>query len=175
MKPRRLHTVGGEDHRLLCSTAPPPSPAGNLYFISGLWSSSAQLSADKAQEALQRWQSYLDRGERREGRQGLKPPGALHPPTLPPSLPSFSDSLLPYLTARVQLAAAAATLAPQALSQGAGREPLYHRHHHHATLNSTSTQQPQSRLWVDLPHTLLQESFGFLSLENNKVIRTNMN
>ncbi|KAK1897880.1 Elongation factor Ts mitochondrial, partial [Dissostichus eleginoides] len=47
----------------------------NLYFISELWSSSAQLSADKAQEALERRHGYLDgkggegAGERKAGRQ----------------------------------------------------------------------------------------------------------
>lgn len=40
---------------------PPSFPSvRNLYFISELWSSSAQLSADKAQEALERRHGYLD-------------------------------------------------------------------------------------------------------------------
>lgn len=42
---------------------PPSFPSvKNLYFISELWSSSAQLSADKAQEALERRHGYLEEG-----------------------------------------------------------------------------------------------------------------
>ena len=72
------------------SSFPPSFPSvRNLYFISELWSSSAQLSADKAQEALERRHGYLDgeggegAGERKAGRQagrqGPNPPGALRP------------------------------------------------------------------------------------------------
>lgn len=49
-------------HSLHHLTSFPPSfpSVRNLYFISELWSSSAQLSADKAQEALERRHGYLD-------------------------------------------------------------------------------------------------------------------
>lgn len=62
---------------------PPSFPSvKNLYFISELWSSSAQLSADKAQEALERRHGYLEEGRgvaRKAGRQaggqaGTQPP-----------------------------------------------------------------------------------------------------
>lgn len=105
---------------------PPSFPSvRNLYFISELWSSSAQLSADKAQEALKRRHGYLD-GEggmswrrRRKGRQaGTQPPRGTSPSLryfFPPFFPPFSLScwqpppLLPYLRGRVQLMPAAAS------------------------------------------------------------------
>lgn len=63
------------------STAFPPSfPfVRNLYFISELWSSSAQLSADKAQEALERRHGYLDGdgGELENERQAGRDPTPL--------------------------------------------------------------------------------------------------
>lgn len=74
-------------HSLHNPTSFPPSfpSVRNLYFISELWSSSAQLSADKAQEALERRHGYLDGrgkelGERKAGRQaGTQPPRGTSP------------------------------------------------------------------------------------------------
>lgn len=55
---------------------PPSFPSvKNLYFISELWSSSAQLSADKAQEALERRHGYLEEGGGVPERQGSRRTG----------------------------------------------------------------------------------------------------
>lgn len=60
----------------LPSITPSPTPSSpsvkNLYFISELWSSSAQLSADKAQEALERRHGYLDDEGGRKGGEGVE-------------------------------------------------------------------------------------------------------
>lgn len=123
-------------HTPSANLPPPPRPPSflsvrNLYFISELWSSSAQLSADKAQEALQRRHGYLDGEGGEEGRRGelenerqagtQTPQGHFALATLFffPSFPLFSflslaDSLPPslppsYLSGRVQLVPAAAS------------------------------------------------------------------
>lgn len=87
------------------TTLPPPAPTfpsvRNLYFISELWSSSAQLSADKAQEALERRHGYLDweggegAGETK-GRQAGKQAGTQPPRGTSPSLRYFFFSSLSF-------------------------------------------------------------------------------
>ena len=124
-------TTGGFSlpaHSLHRLTSPPSFPSvRNLYFISELWSSSAQLSADKAQEALERRHGYLDgegegAGERKAGRQaGTQPPRGTSPSPryffpsffffffFSPALTASPPPPPPYLSGRVQLVPAAAS------------------------------------------------------------------